>query len=124
MSEQLKPLFVRLASVDSERLDAAVLTTGKSKRQLVSEAVRSRLSEGDINLDRTSLTVGRIALREPAPEVLTLGEAAELLRLSPEQLESAAASGELPGRRIAGEWRFSQSALISWLGSGAAPDRA
>jgi excisionase family DNA binding protein len=124
MPEQLKPLFVRLASADSERLDAAVATTGKSKRQLVGEAVRSRLAEGDINLDPASLTVGRISLREPMPEVLTLDEAAKLLRLGPEQLQGAAAAGELPGRRIAGEWRFSQSALIAWLGSGADPVRS
>ena len=27
-----------------------------------------------------------------------------------------ASEGELPGRRIGGEWRFSRSAVLAWLG--------
>jgi excisionase family DNA binding protein len=51
----------------------------------------------------------------PASEVLTLSEAAAYLRVA-EQLVLELASGhELPGRRIAGEWRFLKAALQDWL---------
>jgi Helix-turn-helix domain len=51
-----------------------------------------------------------------APEILTAPEAAALLRVDEDQLLAAAARHELPGRAIAGEWRFSRAALLSWLG--------
>ena len=83
--------------------------SGKSKRQLVEDAVRE-------HFDGEGLVVGHVALREPAPEVLTPGEAAALLRIEEPQLREAAERGEVPGRRIAGEWRFSRDALLNWLG--------
>lgn len=49
-------------------------------------------------------------------EVLTLGEAAALLRASEAEVERMAREGALPGRRIAGAWRFSAAALLDWLG--------
>lgn len=54
------------------------------------------------------------------PEVLDLAEAAQLLRLSPQQVERLARGGQLPGRDVGGQWRFSRSALLAWLG-GAGP---
>lgn len=53
-----------------------------------------------------------------SPAVLTLEEAAAYLRLSGDALARQAAEGEIPGRQVAGEWRFLQSALDGWLGSG------
>jgi excisionase family DNA binding protein len=110
MSQTSKPLFVRLPSGESDRLDAVAAATGKSKRQLVSEAVREHLGDD-------GLIVGRIALGEATNEVLTLPEAAALLRLTDEQIETAVQEQEIPGRRIRGEWRFSRAALLAWLGS-------
>jgi excisionase family DNA binding protein len=110
MSDTVKPLFVRLPSAESDRLDAIALATGKSKRQLVSEAVREHLGDD-------GLTLGRIALGEETREVLTLPEAAKFLQLSDLQVEAAARAEELPCRRIGTEWRFSRSALLAWLGS-------
>lgn len=107
MAEPPTPLYVRLAADQARRLDHAVAASGKSKRQLVEDAVREHLDDG--------LVVGRVALREDPPEVLTAGEAASLLRVDETQLLEAARQGELPGRRIAGEWRFSRIALLSWL---------
>lgn len=83
--------------------------SGKSKRQLVEDAVRD-------HLDDEGLVVGRVALREPAPDVMTLSEAASLLRVQEAQLRQAAEQGEVPGRLIAGEWRFAHAALLDWLG--------
>jgi len=139
MSADSKPLFVRLATDDADRLDAAVAATGKSKRRLVSEAMREHLAcgehqargehlPGDERPAREELTVGRISLVEegrtplsdpdstaPPNEVMTLPEAAAFLRLGEAQLERSAAKSEVPARRIAGQWRFSRAALLTWL---------
>src|SRR5579859_1548315 len=49
------------------------------------------------------------------PEVLTLEETAEYLRLPPDVIEHEAMQGHIPGRRIAGHWRFLHTALDEWL---------
>ncbi len=107
MVERPTPLYVRLAADQARRLDHAVSASGKTKRRLVEDAVREHLDDG--------LVVGRAALGEDPPEVLTVGEAASLLRVDETPLLEAAGRGELPARRIAGEWRFSRIALLSWL---------
>lgn len=109
MSDTSTPLYVRLSADPHTRLERAVSVSGKSKRQLVEDAVRE-------HFDGEGLVVGHVALREPAPEVLTPGEAAALLRIEQPQLREAAERGEVPGRRIADEWRFSRDALLNWLG--------
>jgi len=50
------------------------------------------------------------------PEVLTLEEAARYLRLTPEAVARQAATGNIPGQRVEGSWRFLQAALTDWLG--------
>jgi excisionase family DNA binding protein len=106
------PLYVRLPAEQARRLDEAASTSGKSKRQLVEDAVREHLSDD-------GLVVGRITLPEPEPEVLTAAEAAALLRVDADELVAAADRGELPGRRIGAQWRFSRAALLAWLGRSA-----
>jgi hypothetical protein len=108
MADQPTPLYVRLGADQTRRLASAVAASGKSKRQLVDDAVREHLTD-------EGLVVGRIALREDAPEVLTAGEAAALLRIDEGPLIDAAAHGEVPGRLIGGEWRFARGALLAWL---------
>ncbi len=55
-------------------------------------------------------------LRSPAPQaVLTLSEAAAYLRVTPKQLDGQAEAQRIPGRRVAGQWRFLRSALDDWL---------
>lgn len=67
------------------------------------------------------LIVGRAALREDTPEVLTLEEAATLLRVKDAELSEAVERGDVPGRRIGTQWRFSRAALLAWLAA-AEPD--
>jgi hypothetical protein len=51
-----------------------------------------------------------------SPEVLTLEEAAEYLRLSPAILHQKAAGGMIPGQAIdEHSWRFLKSAIDDWL---------
>jgi hypothetical protein len=49
--------------------------------------------------------------------VLTLGEAAAFLRVPEEDLKRDADGGLLPGRLVAGQWRFVKQALADWLSS-------
>lgn len=49
------------------------------------------------------------------PDVLTAGDAAELLQVHPDTVRALAASGELPGRRLGRRWRFHRVALMHWL---------
>ena len=62
------------------------------------------------------MTVGHAEFRPSAAlEVLDTDQAAELLAVEPAAVPELASKGELPGRRIGGEWRFSRSALLAWL---------
>ena len=49
-----------------------------------------------------------------APDVLTLGEAAGLLRVGPDELERLAVKNKIPARRIGARWRFNRTALLAW----------
>ncbi len=55
--------------------------------------------------------------RVTLPEVLTLEEVSEYLRLSVETLQRQALLGKLPGRKIENEWRFLKVAIDDWLRS-------
>jgi excisionase family DNA binding protein len=71
-----------------------------------------------INLPDDGMTVGHHAFTPSAPpEVLTAGQAAELLQVPETELLALAEAGSLPGRRIGERWRFSRAALIEWLAS-------
>jgi len=51
------------------------------------------------------------------PDVLTLEEVADYLRLSKEIIERQAIQGQIPGRRIEDAWRFLKAAIDDWLRS-------
>jgi excisionase family DNA binding protein len=48
-------------------------------------------------------------------EVLDVREAATLLGLDEQVVVDEAAKGNLPGRRIGGQWRFGRAHLLAWL---------
>jgi excisionase family DNA binding protein len=65
------------------------------------------------------LTLGRHAFRPvDPPDVLTVEAAAELLGTDPATVAALAESGEVPARRLGGEWRFARRALLDWLARG------
>ena len=51
-------------------------------------------------------------------DVLTLTEAAAMLRVEDAPLAKLAEDGAVPARKIGEEWRFSKSALMQWLHAG------
>jgi excisionase family DNA binding protein len=108
MAENRVPLFVRLPREQAAALDRLVLRTGRRKQQLVSELLSDRMTVGRIDINESQQP-----LREQP--VLTLEELAELLRVPLERAAKQAQAGEIPGRRVGGEWRFSRTAVLAWL---------
>lgn len=51
------------------------------------------------------------------PDVLTLEEVANYLRLLKELVERQATKGQIPARRIEDTWRFLRAAIDDWLRS-------
>ena len=123
MAENVVPLYVRLSEEPNRRLERAVSISGKSKRQIVEEAVSEHLTdEGVVVVRGEGVAVGRADSGQeppqPSPEpdqVLTLQEAADLLKIDSGALKAAASAGRVPTRRIGGKWRFSRAALLAWL---------
>ena len=104
MPEPRTGLFVRIPREQAEQLAQAAVRLGKSKQEIVAGLLSSELD----------LVVGRAEVAA-VDAVLTLSEAAGLLRVDPGTIEQRAEAGDLPGRRLAGEWRFSRAALLAWL---------
>lgn len=59
-----------------------------------------------------------IEMASTTERILTLEEAAALLRVSAAALAEKAAVGDIPAQQIGGEWRFLQRALVEWLYAG------
>ncbi len=110
------PLYVRLPRDQAAALDRLVDATGQRKQHVVSELLADQLQVGRID-------VGEGPATSPG-EVLTLAELSSLLRIPPAALEELAREGELPGRQIAGEWRFARAAVLGWLSRGEATEHA
>ena len=109
MPDELTPLYVRLPRHEADLLDRAAFEGKTSKREIVTDAVRAHLG-GD--LER-----GRIELPPPDPrfDVLTLEQAADMLRVPEDAVRELAEAGDLPARRIGDEWRFARAAVLAWL---------
>src|SRR4051794_12446201 len=100
----MRPLYVRLPDEAAEKLDRAAFELKTPKQNLVAQLVSNHL------------TVGKAEFF-PAddPVVMTLDEAAELLRIDAKKLARLAAAGGVPGRKLDNEWRFARAGLLDWL---------
>jgi excisionase family DNA binding protein len=116
-----RPLYVRLPSTAAEKLDRAAFELKTTKQNLVAELVEEHLPLAStrrvvVESMDDALTVGHHSfVPADALDVLTLAEAAELLRIDEPTVAKAAERGELPGRKLGGEWRFARSAVLRWL---------
>jgi excisionase family DNA binding protein len=116
-----RPLYVRLPSAAAEKLDRAAFELKTTKQNLVAELVEAHLPLAStrrvvVESMDDALTVGHHSfVPAEALDVLTLSEAAELLRIDEQTVAEAAERGDLPGRKLGGEWRFARSAVLRWL---------
>jgi excisionase family DNA binding protein len=112
-------VFLRLPVPQAERLDEASQRLGTPKSRLVADLVASHL-----DADKPEPAIGALKgapvgraffAAAEQPEVLTLEQLAELLSLDVEATLALAEAGELPGRKLGEEWRFSRSRILDWL---------
>jgi excisionase family DNA binding protein len=139
--EPTQALFVRIPTLQARRLDRAAFELRRPKQALVSELVERYIDNvGDAGrrrvtvetLEPDTMVVGHHAFRPGGPErsrvdepaVLRSEQAAELLQVDVALLEQLAETGELPGRKLGGEWRFSRASLLRWLGRDADSEAA
>jgi excisionase family DNA binding protein len=115
------PLYVRLPKQEAERLDRAAFELKTSKQDLVAGLVAAY---GDLDTLRRvtvetlddSLAIGHAAFRPfSPPDVLTVAELASWLQVDEAAVQELAEQGELPGRKLAGDWRFAREAVLDWL---------
>jgi excisionase family DNA binding protein len=126
-------LYVRLPAGEAEKLDRAAQALGIHKKDLVAGLV-SRYVDPDtqrglgeldklsaprrvtIEAGESSPTLGSYSFHQyELPEVLTPVQAAQLLQVATQVVIGLAESGELPARKLGGEWRFSRAGLVAWL---------
>lgn len=66
-------------------------------------------------MSQTTTEVVQAPASPVVPEVLTLAEAAEYLRVSEADVVELATKHELHGRKIGDQWRFHRRGLAEWL---------
>jgi excisionase family DNA binding protein len=115
------PLYVRLPAAEARRLDEAAHRLGRSKQDLVAGLVATLdnpdvLRRVTVETTDNGLTVGHAEFRPfDPPDVLTTAQLAEWLQVEEPTIAELAEAGELPGRRLGGEWRFAREAVLAWL---------
>ena len=124
------PLFVRIPATEADKLHRAAGVLGTPKRELITKLVASfdpedpvwtREVAGPPMPAEAEWEVGRHSfLPVEAPEVLTPAQLAELLQVDEDAVVELAKQGELPGKKVGEEWRFSRAAILAWLGEEAA----
>jgi excisionase family DNA binding protein len=115
-------LYVRIPSQAAEKLDRAAFELKRPKQDLiaglVSAADLDTMRRVTVETTEDGLTIGHASFRPTPspPDVLTVAQLASWLQVDTAAIAELAESGELPGRRLGGEWRFSREAVLEWLG--------
>jgi len=142
MPKRVEPegaLYVKLPAQAVDRLDRAAEALGVRKKDLVANLV-TRYVDPDsrqglhalgslsgprpttVDIGGPSPTLGAYSFQaydpEPPPEVMTVAEAAALLKTDEQTVLQLAEDLELPGRKLGKTWRFSRTAVLNWLAGG------
>ena len=108
----MKPLYVRLPIEEADKLDQAAFKLKASKQDLVAGMIR----RFTVETADDGMAVGHAAFRPfSPPEVLNTSELASWLKVDEDAVFELAEAGDLPGRKLAGEWRFAREAVLDWL---------
>jgi helix-turn-helix protein len=126
-------LYVRLPAAAVDKLDRAATALGVHKKDLVAGLVSKYV---DPDSQRGLSALGSLSqprrvtvdVGEPGPalgsysfqtydppEVLNAEQAGQLLQIAPELVIALSEAGQLPGRKLGTDWRFSRAALVAWL---------
>jgi excisionase family DNA binding protein len=92
---------------------------GVEKVMRGSVMAETRQCEAVVDVGETGKFLGLPHAPRPATseanDVMTLAEAAALLRVHPVTLRKRAKAWGVPHRRLGAEWRFSRQVLTSWI---------
>jgi excisionase family DNA binding protein len=123
--EDYTALYVRIPSAEAEKLHRAADVLKTPKRELITKLVAefdpddpvwTRPVAGPSVGAQAEFGFGQHSFRPAAElEILTPAQLAGLLQVEEETVVELAESGELPGRKIGEEWRFSREAILAWL---------
>jgi excisionase family DNA binding protein len=123
--EDYTALYVRIPSAEAEKLHRAADVLKTPKRELITKLVAefdpddpvwTRPVAGPSVGAQAEFGFGQHSFRPAAElEILTPAQLAGLLQVEEETVVELAESGELPGRKVGEEWRFSREAILAWL---------
>jgi excisionase family DNA binding protein len=104
-------VFARVPLDAARKLDRASAALRLSKREIVASLLSA------LDTHEGALVLGRAEVPhvDTAADVLTVSQVAELLQVDEATALELAERGELPGRKLGGEWRFARAAVLAWL---------
>ena len=113
-------LYVRIPKAAAEKLDRAAFELKRSKQDLIATLVEAAdpdtLRRVTVETTDDGMAVGHASFRPyREPDVMTVTELAAWLQVDEAAIAELAESGDLPGRKLAGEWRFARDAVLDWL---------
>ncbi len=115
-------LFVRIPSAEAAKLHRAADALGAPKRELIANLVARYVDPEDpvalsaLGGAQADWSVGQHSFRPAAElEILSPAQLATLLQVEEEVVVELAETGELPGRKVGEDWRFSREAILAWL---------
>ena len=113
-SDETVAVFARVPVSAGQKLSRTALQLGRPKQEVIAELV-----ERYAGMLGDEFSIGRASGASEPPEVLTPEQLAELLQVDVATVLALANDGEIPGRRLQSDWRFSRAAVLAWLaGSG------
>jgi excisionase family DNA binding protein len=112
-------IFARIPRAEAEKLERLSFELRQPKQQIIA-GLLAQYAPGDepSETHAAGFALGRYGFRPAGtPDVLTLEQLAAFLQVEDQTVRALAEAGEIPGREIGGEWRFSRAAVLSWLGA-------
>jgi excisionase family DNA binding protein len=109
-TEDTVALFARVPASAGKKLSRTALELGRPKQEVIAALV-----DRYAGILGEEFSLGRASGAADPPEVLTPDELAALLQIDVEAVLDLATKGELPGRKLQTEWRFSRNAVLAWL---------
>jgi excisionase family DNA binding protein len=109
-TEETVAVFARVPASAGKKLARTAVELGRPKQEVIAELV-----DRYAGMLGEEVSIGRATIANEPREVLTPEQLAELLQIGVETVLAMAADGEVPGRQLNGEWRFSRTAVLAWL---------
>ena len=127
------PLYVRLPTEASDKLERAAAALGVRKKDLVANLVTTYVDPDSkqglsalgtlatrkvLDTNQTGPMLGSYSFQsysQDFPDVMSSSQAAQFLQIDEKLVLQLAEKGELPGKKLGSVWRFSRDALVAWL---------